>query len=120
MTVAGHDHLLDHWIERYTDHDVTYRRDDVVTGGGGAPIYTYTDEPDLSVYLAAGAAENVRVEHLVKPGRSREDNPHHFLVVRVDGSQLSLDVIAIGVLTYAPYGGRARVELSDRGSRIVR
>jgi hypothetical protein len=113
MTIAGHDHLLDHWIERYTDHDVTYRRDDVVTGGGGAPTYIYTDEPDLSAYLAAGAAENVRIEHLVKPGRSVEENPHHFLVVQVDGSNLSLDVIAIGDRPYAPYGGRPRVDLND-------
>src|SRR5262249_31502004 len=39
MVIAGHDHLLDHWIERYTDprNGKTYRRDDIVTGGGGAP-----------------------------------------------------------------------------------
>jgi hypothetical protein len=114
MTIAGHDHLLDHWIERYTDHEVTYRRDDVVTGGGGAPVYLYTGEPDLSEYLAAGAAENVRVEHLAKPGRSLEENPHHFLIVQVDGGKLSLDVIAIGDRPYAPYRGRSRVELNDR------
>jgi hypothetical protein len=114
MTIAGHDHLLDHWVERYTDHGVTYRRDDVVTGGGGAPTYIYSDEPDLSAYLAAGAAENVRVEHLAKPGRRADENPHHFLVVQVDGSNLSLDVIGIGDRPYAPYGGRSRVELNDR------
>ena len=114
MTIAGHDHLLDHWVERYTDRGMTFRRDDVVTGGGGAPIYTYTSEPDLSAYCATGSGENVRVEHLVKPGRTREENPHHFLVIQVDGDRLSLEVEAIGGMPYAPYGGRSSVELSGR------
>jgi hypothetical protein len=111
MTIAGHDHLFDHWVERYTDHDVAYRRDDLVTGGGGAPTYTYTGEPDLSAYYAAGARENVRVEHLAKPGRTIEANPHHFVVIQVDASRLSLEVIALGGAPFAPYGGKARVEL---------
>ena len=114
MTIAGHDHLLDHWVERYMDGGMTFRRDDVVTGGGGAPIYTYTGEPDLSAYCAAGAGEHVRVEHLLKPGRSPEENPHHFVVVQVDGDRLSLVVEAIGGIPYAPYGGRSGVELNDR------
>jgi len=114
MTIAGHDHLLDHWVERYTDRGTTFRRDDVVTGGGGAPIYTYTGEPDLSAYCAAGAGEHVRVEHLLQPGRTREENPHHFLVVQVDGDRLSVEVEAIGGIPYSPYGGRSGVELSDQ------
>src|SRR5205814_2287334 len=47
MTIAGHDHLLDHWVERYADASGNHRRDDVITGGGGAPLYTYKSEPDL-------------------------------------------------------------------------
>lgn len=118
MVIAGHDHLLDHWVERYTDprDGRAYRRDDVVTGGGGAPIYTYSSEPDLTGYLAAGAAEKVRVEHLMRPGRTREENPHHFIVIQVDGDRLSLEVVAIGGAPYAPYAGRARIELSDTAS----
>lgn len=112
LLIAGHDHLLDHWVERYGEHP-TYRMDQIVSGGGGAPIYTYTSEPDLSAYLAANAAEHVRVEHLMKPGPTRADNPHHFLVIRVDGDRLSLEVIAIGGAPYAPYGGRARIDLND-------
>jgi hypothetical protein len=113
MTIAGHDHLLDHWVERYTDAGTSYRRDDVVTGGGGAPIYTYTGEPDLTAYLADGRSADVRVSHLVRPGPEREDNPHHFLVIKVDGDRLSLDVVAIGGLPFTPYGGKASVELND-------
>ncbi len=113
MTIAGHDHLLDHWVERYTDGGTAYRRDDIVTGGGGAPIYIYTGEPELSAYLATGGSANLRVTHLAKPGRSRDDNPHHFLIVRVDGDRLSIEVVAIGGRRFAPYGGRSSVELNN-------
>jgi hypothetical protein len=113
MTIAGHDHLLDHWVERYTDGGAAHRRDDIVTGGGGAPIYTYTGEPDLSAYLARGGTANVRVTHLAKPGPSRDDNPHHFVIVSVDGDRLSIEVVAIGGRRFTPYGGRASVELND-------
>ena len=87
MTFSGHDHLLDHWVERYTDGGVDYRRDDVVTGGGGAPIYTYRGEPEVQQYLAAGAKQNARLSHLMKPGMTPAENPHHFVVVHVDGDR---------------------------------
>jgi 3',5'-cyclic AMP phosphodiesterase CpdA len=104
MTIAGHDHLLDHFVERYDDERRTYRMDHMVSGGGGAPTYTYRGEPDLQEYLLANASQNVRIEHLLKPGPRVEDNPHHFLVVRVDGERLSLEVIGTGSAPYTPYG----------------
>jgi acid phosphatase type 7 len=113
MTITGHDHLLDHWVETYVDNGRTFRRDDVVTGGGGAPTYTYSGEPDLRDYLAAGARSNVRVEHLARPGRSVEDNPHHFLVIEVDADRLSLEVVTPAASKYAPYNGRSRIDLSS-------
>src|SRR5262249_31184774 len=67
LLVTGHDHLFDHFVERYSDGGKTYRLDCLVTGGGGAPKYGYVGEPDLRPYLAAGAKENVRVDHLTKP-----------------------------------------------------
>src|SRR5262249_14655124 len=113
MTLTGHDHLFDHWVERYVDDGTRRRRDDVVTGGGGAPIYNYKGEPDLRDYTAANAAALVRVEHLARPGRSDADNPHHFVVVEVDGDRLTLEVIAAGGATLAPYSGRAKTVLAD-------
>lgn len=113
MTIAGHDHLYDHWVERYVDNGVTHRMDDVLTGGGGAPIYVYAGEPDLQAYLAAGAAQRVGVEHLVKPGATNTDNPHHFVVIQVDGDHLSLEVVASGGAVFAPYNGRSRIDLAD-------
>src|SRR5439155_25366183 len=47
LAIAGHDHLFDHWVERYSSNGVTYRIDQLVTGGGGAPHYAYVGEPDL-------------------------------------------------------------------------
>lgn len=114
MTVTGHDHLYDHWVERYSDVNATYRRDDIVTGGGGAPVYTYKSEPDLQAYQMAGSAYNLRVQHIVTPGPLNADNPHHFVVVQVDGDQLSVEVVGIGPTPFAPFGGRSRIVLSDR------
>ena len=115
LIVAGHEHLLDHFVERYDDQGVTYRMDTIVTGGGGAPTYTYNGEPDLRGYLAAGAPANVKVEHLMKPGMTIADNPHHFVVVQVDGDALTLEVIAAGGAPYAPYaGGVSKISLDDK------
>jgi hypothetical protein len=113
MTITGHDHLLDHFVEHYTDAGVTYRRDDVVTAGGGAPTYVYTAEPDLSAYLAANAAQRVRVDHIMRPGATIPENPLHFVVIQVDGREISIEAVAVGGKPYTPYGGRARISLND-------
>ncbi len=110
MTLCGHDHLLDHFVERYDDDGRTYRIDHLVSGGGGAPTYTYRGEPDLELYLRENAAQHVRVEHLIKPGITIADNPHHFAIVRVDGTKLSLEIVAAPARSYLPYG-RRRIQL---------
>jgi hypothetical protein len=110
MVIAGHDHLFDHWVERYTDGGTSYRRDDIITGGGGAPIYVYSGEPDLHAYLEGGAEQHVAVEHLAKPGPKVADNPHHFVEIDVDGDRISMEVVAVGG-AFAPYNGRTRIEL---------
>jgi hypothetical protein len=56
------------------------------------------------------AAANIRIEHLARPGPTIEDNPNHFVVVRVDGTKLSLEVVATRPAPYRPYG-RERIEL---------
>ena len=115
MLIAGHDHLFDHWVEWYSAGGATYRMDSLVTGGGGAPIYTYAGEPDLRAYIAAGARENVRVEHLMKPGSTQEENPHHFVVVQVDGDRLSLEVVGVGPGSVHAVSRRAIEDRSQRG-----
>jgi hypothetical protein len=113
LTITGHDHLFDHWVEHYLDRGITYRMDHVVTGGGGAPIYTYAGEPDLRAYVTANAAQAVRLDHPMRPGVRAEENPHHFVTIRVDGDRLSLEVTGIGPADYKPYNGRAAIALSD-------
>ncbi len=116
LLIAGHDHLYDHFVERYSDGGTTYRIDSLVTGGGGAPKYSYAGEPDLRPYIAAGASENLRVEHLMKPGIA-PDNQHHFVIIQVDGDKLSLEVVGSGPTEYKPYGGsRSKLDLWDRAS----
>jgi hypothetical protein len=110
-TFAGHDHLLDHWVERYEDGGRPYRMDNVLSGGGGAPTYTYKGEPNLKAYLDNGAAQHVRVEHLIRPGATAAENPNHFLVIQVDGDKLSLEVIGVGPNPYRPYG-KDRLDLN--------
>ena len=116
LTITGHDHLYDHWVEHYVDRGRTYRMDHVVTGGGGAPTYTYAGEPDLRAYIAANARQAVRLNHLMRPGLTTEANPPHFVTIRVDGDRLSLEVTGMGPAEYKPYGERATAELSDGSS----
>jgi hypothetical protein len=116
MTLAGHDHLLDHFVERYDDAGGTRRMDHIVTGGGGAPTYTYKSEPDQNAYIVSAAPVKTRVEHLLRPSRRVDGNPLHFVVLRVDRDDLSLEVVGVdaGPNDYMPYA-RPRVELRSEG-----
>ena len=106
LLLAGHEHLFEHWVERHTDASGAHRMDQIVSGGGGAPLYGYSGEPNLRDYLAAGANEKLTVEHLVKPGLDPGSSPFHYLVVHVDGDQLRLEVIGVDWGSgFAPYGG---------------
>lgn len=114
LLFAGHEHLFEHWVEHWRDAKGNWHRlDQVVTGGGGAPIYTYRGEPDLRAYLAAGAADSLRVTHLVAPAADSTGNPHHYVVVHVDGAHVWQEVVGVDWgRDFAPYRS-ARVELDD-------
>ncbi len=111
---TGHEHLFEHWTERYRDGTGQWRRmDHIVSGGGGAPLYSYTGEPDLGPYLAAAAADSSRVTHVVRPGPKPGDNPYHYVVVHVDGPQVWLDVVGVDWGSgFRPYHG-TRAALFD-------
>jgi calcineurin-like phosphoesterase family protein len=94
LLLTGHEHLFEHWVERYKDASGTHRIDEIVSGGGGAPLYGYMGEPDVRDYLLAGAADSVRLEHLVKPNVDPGANPFHFVVVHVDGTRINVEVVA--------------------------
>jgi hypothetical protein len=113
LMLAGHEHLFEHWVERYQDASgAPHRLDQIVSGGGGAPLYGYNGEPDLREYIREGAAEKVAVEHLVKPGLMPGDNPYHYVVVHVNGERISVEVRGVGIGSdFAPYRSRG-VELT--------
>ncbi|HSL68930.1 MAG TPA: hypothetical protein VK864_01745, partial [Longimicrobiales bacterium] len=114
LLVTGHEHLFEHWVERYRDERGDWHRmDQLVTGGGGAPIYAYTGEPDLTAYRAASPADSVRVQHLVRPGIERGENPYHYVIVHVAGERLSLEVQSVDWgQGFSPYRSN-RAVLSD-------
>ena len=104
LLLTGHEHLFEHWVERYTDESGPHRMDEIVSGGGGAPLYAYTGEPDLREYLKAGVSEKVSLEHLARPSSDPGGNPFHYVVVHVDGERISVDVIAVDWgKGFAPY-----------------
>jgi hypothetical protein len=107
LLLAGHEHLFEHWIERYRDDSGSHRMDEIVSGGGGAPLYGYIGEPDLRDYLAAGAPASVTLEHLVRPAVDPDGNPFHFVVVHVDGTRIDVEVVAAdGDNGFLPYQTR--------------
>jgi hypothetical protein len=117
LVFTGHEHLFEHWVERYRGADgKQHRMDQIVSGGGGAPLYTYQGEPNLREYLAAGRADSVRLQHLVKPGVTAGENAYHFLIVHVDGPKVTVDVVGVDWgANFQPYRS-ARAALADSGA----
>ncbi len=114
VVISGHEHLFEHWVEHYSDSSGPHRMDLVVSGGGGAPIYTYSGEPDLTEYLKANAANKVTLDHLVRPSVDRGQNPYHYLLVRVAGEKLDMEVLSVDWGTgFAPYRSN-KVGLQDQ------
>lgn len=111
---AGHEHLFEHWVEHYQDAEGNARRlDQIVTGGGGAPIYSYRGEPEIREYLKKYAGEKVALDHIVKPGMNPGDNPYHYVLVQVDGERIRVEVISVDWgRGYQPYRSNA-TELRD-------
>jgi hypothetical protein len=114
LLLTGHEHLFEHWVERYQDSSGVHRIDEVVSGGGGAPLYAYRGEPALGDYIRNGAAEHVSLEHLVKPSPDPGANPFHYVVVTVDGSEIQVQVVGVDWgRGFAPYRS-AGTSLTER------
>ncbi len=120
LLLVGHEHVFEHWVERYVDSSgARMRLDQVVSGGGGAPLYAYTSEPNLTEYQRADPAARVRVEHLVKPGPDPGDNPYHYVVVHVDGSRMWLEVVGVDWGSrFAPYRSARSTMVDTSASRM--
>ena len=104
LLLTGHEHLYEHWVERYVDSTGAHRIDEIVSGGGGAPLYAYTGEPDLSEYARSAGAQQLTLEHVARPSIDPGGNPFHYVVVHVDGARISLEVIGVDWgRGFAPY-----------------
>jgi 3',5'-cyclic AMP phosphodiesterase CpdA len=115
LLLTGHEHLFEHWVERWEQGGRKHRLDQIVTGGGGAPLYTFQGRPELREYLLAGQVEKVAVNQLVRPGPDGGDNPYHFVVVQVDGERLRVEVVGVDWgAGFAPYRARG-TGLFDEG-----
>jgi len=113
LLFAGHEHLFEHWVERYEQNGRKYRIDHVITGGGGAPLYQYSGEPEITSYMKANAAEKVTLERIAKPASEPGGNPYHYVIVRVDGDHVELDVIGVDWgANFQPYRSR-HADLTD-------
>ena len=114
LSFSGHEHLFEHWVERYADASGAHRLDHIVSGGGGAPLYPYQGEPDLREYIRLNGENKVAMEHLVKPGFERGGSPYHYVIVRVDGDQIALEVVGVDWgAGFQPYRSN-KTELQDR------
>lgn len=114
MIFAGHDHMFEHWVERYEDETGKYRLDHVLTGGGGAPLYAYAGDPDTREYIKAGAAEKVTLDRIAKPPYEPGEGAYHYVLVQVDGERISLEVIGVDWgRNYQPYRSN-KADLSDK------
>ena len=113
LLLTGHEHLFEHWVERWTDAQGSWRMDQIVSGGGGAQLYGWQGEPALGAYQRADSAATLSVEHLVRPGIEPGLNPYHYLVVTIDGARVSVEVIGVEWgRGFAPYR-TARTALGD-------
>jgi hypothetical protein len=96
LLLTGHEHLFEHWVERYNDDMGRQQRiDEIVSGGGGAPLYAYTGEPDLRDYFKTNMSDGVTLQHLARPSSDPGGNPFHYVVVHVDGGDISIEVIGV-------------------------
>ena len=112
---AGHEHLYEHWVERYADATGPHRIDEIVSGGGGAPLYAFTGEPDLRDYLKSAGDQPLTLEHVARPSIEPGGNPFHYVVVHVDGSSISLEVIGVDWgQGFAPYRTRVMSLSAER------
>jgi hypothetical protein len=110
---SGHEHLFEHWVEHYEDRTGVHRMDLVVSGGGGAPLYPYTGEPDLRGYVSANQSLKIELQHLVKPGNEDAPSPYHYVIVQVDGDKLDMRVVGVDWgASFAPYHSN-EVQLQD-------
>src|SRR2546425_2514447 len=81
---------------------------DRLTRDGGVPYFLAPGNHDVNTDA------QVALQHLVRPDPERGGNPYHYVVVRVDGDQLDLEVVGVDWgAGFQPYRSN-KIELQDR------
>jgi calcineurin-like phosphoesterase family protein len=111
---AGHEHLFEHWVERYQDEAGEHRLDQIVTGGGGAPLYVYSGDPDTRDYIKQNESQKLTLDRIAKPAYEPGMGAYHYVLVTVDGDRFSLEVIGVDWgRDFQPYRSN-KADLSDK------
>lgn len=92
---GGHEHLFEHWVERYEDKAGKQRLDHIITGGGGAPLYAYAGDPDIRPYVKQYEAEKVSLVRIAKPPYEPGGGAYHYVLVQVDGEDIKLEIVGL-------------------------
>ncbi|MBO0858678.1 MAG: metallophosphoesterase [Chloracidobacterium sp.] len=111
---TGHDHIFEHWVEHYVDEAGEHRLDQIITGGGGAPLYTYTGDPDTRDYIKSYPDQKITLDRIAKAAYEPGDGAYHYVLVTVDGDRFSLEVIGVDWgRDFQPYHSN-KADLSDK------
>ncbi|MBO0722484.1 MAG: metallophosphoesterase [Blastocatellia bacterium] len=114
LYLTGHDHIYEHWVEHYIDEAGEHRLDEIVTGGGGAPLYVYSGEVDPRDYIKQNESLKITLDRLVKAAYEPGQGAFHYVLVKVDGDKFSLEVIGVDwSRDYQPYHTN-KADLSDK------
>src|SRR5215468_390283 len=111
---AGHEHIFEHWVEHYEDEAGEHRLDQVITGGGGAPLYAYSGDPDTRDYIKDNPDQKITLDRIAKPAYEPGQGAYHYVLVKVDGDRFSLEVIGVDWgRDFQPYRSN-KADLSDK------
>ena len=84
---------------------------------GGHPagsMQLLSGDPDTREYIKTGAAEKVTLDRIAKPAYEPGEGAYHYVLARVDGDRISLEVIGVDWgRNYQPYRSN-KADLSDK------
>ncbi|HMB27089.1 MAG TPA: hypothetical protein VKS99_03250, partial [Blastocatellia bacterium] len=91
-----------------------HRLDQIVTGGGGAPLYVYSGDPDTRDYIKDNPDQKITLDRIAKPAYEPGQGAYHYVLVKVDGDRFSLEVIGVDWgRDFQPYRSN-KADLSDK------
>src|SRR5262249_8592892 len=105
---TGHDHTFEHWVEHYVDEAGEHRLGQIITGRGTAA------PPRAITYNKDNADLKLTLDRIAKPAYEPGMGAYHYVLVKVDGDRLSLEVIGVDWgRDFQPYRSN-KADLSDK------